>query len=67
MGAEIVTTVTTAISNFATGVASTVVSVFDTVFTSSDGKLSNLAIWGLVMGAIGLGYALIRKFSNKAG
>ena len=67
MGAEIVSTITTAITSFATGVASTFVNVFDTIFVGAEGGLSNLAIWGLVMGAIGVGYALIRKFSNKAG
>ena len=67
MGAEIVSTIVTAVQSFATGVAGTVVDVFNAVFVGAEGGLSNLAIWGLVMGAVGLGYAFIRKFTCKAG
>lgn len=67
MGAEIVTTFTTSLSSLATGLASAIVSTFDTVVTNSEGKLSNLAIWGITFGAIGLGTFLVRKLSKKAG
>lgn len=67
MGAEIITTFTDALSSLASGVASTVVTTFDTVMTNSEGKLSNLAIYGIVTIAVSLGIGLVRKFSAKAG
>ena len=67
MGTSIVSTIVTAVSDFATGVADTVVDVFNAVCVNPEGGLSNLAIWGLVLGAVGLGYALIRKFTSKVG
>ncbi len=67
MGTSIVSTIVTAVKDFATGVAGTVVDVFNAVCVNSEGGLSNLAIWGLVLGAVGLGYAIIRKFTSKVG
>lgn len=67
MGAEIVSTFTTAFTDLCSGVAGGVVDTFNTVFMTTDGKLSNLAIWGIVFGAVGLGLAIIRKFTAKAG
>lgn len=67
MGAEIITTFTEALSSLASGVASTVVSTFDAVMMNSEGKLSNLAIYGIVFLAVSLGIGLVRKFSAKAG
>ena len=66
MGAEIITTFTTALSSLASGVASTVVATFDSVMMTSDGKLSNLAIYGIVFLAVSLGIGLVKKFSSKA-
>ena len=67
MGTSIVSTIVTAVKDFATGVAGTVVDVFNAVCVNPEGGLSNLATWGLVLGAVGLGYALIRKFTSKVG
>lgn len=67
IGTSIVSTVVNAIKDFATGVSGTVVDVFNKVFVNSDGGLSNLAIWGLVLGALGLGFGLIKMFTRKAG
>ena len=67
MGTSIVSTITGAITEFATGVAGTVVEVFNAVCVNEAGGLSNLATWGLVFGAISIGYALIRKFTSKVG
>ena len=67
MGSSIVSTIVTAVKDFATGISSTVVDVFNAVCVNAEGGLSNLAIWGLVLGAVGLGYALIRKFTSKVG
>ena len=65
MGAEIVSTCVEAVKSFATGIADTAVTVFDKVLVNSEGGLSNLAIWGLVLGAIALGTAIVRKFTAK--
>ena len=67
MGAEIVSTFTTSFSTFCSGIAGSIVETFNSVFTTGDGKLSNLAIWGIVFGAVGLGLAIVRKFTAKAG
>lgn len=67
MGSTIVTTFVDAIKGFATGVSETVIEVFNKIFVTTEGGLSNLAVWGLVMGAISLGFALVRIFTRKAG
>ncbi len=67
MGTSIIETFTTALSSLGTGVAETVVNVFDKVFVGAEGGLSNLAIYGIVMGAVALGIGLVHKFTRKAG
>ena len=64
---QIVQTFTTALSDFVSGFGSTVVDLFDTVFTNGEGGLSNLAIYGITFGAIGLVLGLVRAFTRKAG
>ena len=66
MGSQIVSTFTEAFNGITSGIASGVVETFNSVFISGDG-LSNIAIWGLVTGAVALGIGLIRKFTSKAG
>lgn len=66
MGAEIITTFVEALSSLASGLASTVVATFDAVMMTSDGKLSNLAIYGIVFLAVSLGIGIVKKFSGKA-
>lgn len=66
MGAEIITTFTEALSSLASGVASTVVATFDAIMMTTDGKLSNVAIYGIVFLAVSLGIGLVRKFTAKA-
>ena len=67
IGSQIVSTVVETAKGLASGLSSTVVETFNAVFVNAEGGLSNLAIWGLVMGAVGLGYGLIRMFTRKAG
>lgn len=67
MGAEIVQTITTAATNFASGFGSAVVNTFDTILTNGDGGLSNLAIWGLAFGGVALIVGLSKMFTRKAG
>lgn len=65
MGSDIVTTITTAASDFATGFGNAVVNTFNTILTNGDGGLSNLAIWGLVFGGVGLIIGLSKLFTRK--
>ena len=67
MGTEIISTVVDSIKGIASGLASTAVDTFNAIFVGAEGGLSNLAVWGLVMGSVGLGFALLRKFTSKAG
>ena len=67
MGSEIVTTFTDAVKGFASGVAGAIVDTFNAVCVNTEGGLSNLAIWGLVLGAVGIGVGLVRKFTAKVG
>lgn len=71
MGSEIVTTIVEGFTDFVGGIGSAIVDGFNKVFTvtGTDGvtKLSNLAIWGLVFGGIGLGTWLVKKLFAKAG
>lgn len=65
MGSDIVTTITTASSDFATGFGNAVVNTFNTILTNGEGGLSNLAIWGLVFGGVGLIIGLSKLFTRK--
>ena len=67
MGESIVSTVVEAIKGVASGVASTVVDVFNAVCVNSEGGISNLAIWGLVIGSLGIGFGIVRMFTRKVG
>lgn len=67
MGSEIVSTFVEAVKGIASGIAGTFVDVFNAVAVNSEGGLSNLAIWGLVLGAVGLGTFVVRKFTSKVG
>ena len=67
MGAEIVSTFVEAVKGVAGGIAGTIVDTFNAVAVNSEGGLSNLAIWGLVLGAVGLGTFVVRKFTSKVG
>ena len=57
---------TDAFSELGTGIAGGVVDMFDTVFVSSTGGLSNIAIWGVLMAATGLIIGLVNWLKNKA-
>lgn len=65
MGADIITTFTDSLSSLASGVASTVVATFNAIMMTSEGKLSNVAIYGIVFLAVSLGIGLVNKFTAK--
>ena len=67
MGTSIVTTFTESISGLASGVATTVVDVFNAICVNPEGGISNLAIWGIVFGTMGLVVGLTKAFTRKAG
>ena len=64
---DIVQTFVDGFTTFTSGMGAGVVNLFNTVFLNTEGKLSNIAIWGITFGAIGLGTFLLRKFTSKAG
>lgn len=64
---DIVKTFTDALSGFVSGFGTSVVDLFNSVFVTSEGGLSNLAIWGITFGACGLVLGLVRAFTRKAG
>lgn len=56
MATEIITTITGALTGIASGLASTLVSTFNTVFVTAEGKLTEIAIFGLVF--LGIGFSV---------
>lgn len=64
---DIVSTFTTAFTDLTSGLGGGIVDLFNSVFLTSEGKLSNIAIWGITFGAIGLVLGLCRMFTKKAG
>ena len=64
---EIVQTFVDGFTTFTSGMGSGLVNLFNTVFLTAEGKLSNIAIWGITFGAVGLGMFFLKAFSKKAG
>lgn len=64
---NIVETFTTAFTNMASGLGTGVTDLFNNVFVTESGGLSNLAVWGLTLGGVGLALGLVRFFTRKAG
>lgn len=58
MAAEIVTTITTAFTSTATAIGKGVVGLFTDLMSTTDGKLSNLGIFILVMAGVGFAFGL---------
>ena len=67
MAAEIVSVITSAITSFLTAVASNIVTVFNAIAVTSDGKLTDFAIWALVFLGIGFGTTVITAILRKVG
>ena len=63
---EIVSTFTGAFGDLCTGLGGTIVSTFDTVMTTTDGKLSNIAIWGITFMGVSGGLGLIHWLRGLA-
>lgn len=63
---EIVSTFTSSFGDLCSGLASTVVTTFDTVMTTTDGKLSNIAIWGITFMGVAGGLGLINWLRGLA-
>ena len=60
-------TVVEAFKGLASGIASTTVTVFNSLFVNEQGGISNLAIWGLVAMGIAAGFGLVKLFTRKLG
>lgn len=64
---NIVETFTGAFTDMASGLGTGITKLFNDVFVTTEGGLSNIAIWGITFGAIGLCLGLVRMFTRKAG
>ena len=64
-GVEIITTVTDGFTKTLEGTGSGIVSFFETLFQSSDGTATTLAIVALSMMGLGLGVWMIRKLMRR--
>lgn len=67
IGSQIVGTFVEAISGVVSGVTSAVTEGFNNLIVNANGNISNLAIWGLVFGGIGLVVGIVRHFTRKVG
>lgn len=67
VGSQIVSTFVEAISGVVEGVTSAVIDGFNGLIVTEAGNLSNLAVWGLVFGGIGLVVGIVRRFTSKVG
>lgn len=70
MGEQIVTTITSAMSSFASGAASIIVDVFDAIFITGSGEsaaLTNFGTYSLVFLGIGVVTGVIGAIVAKVG
>lgn len=67
VGSQIVSTFVESVSGVVTGVTGAVTEGFNNLIVNSNGQISNLAIWGLVFGGIGLVVGIVRRFTRKVG
>lgn len=69
MGAEIVAAIVEPFAGFGTGLANCVVSMFDAIFKTSDGKLTTVAAVGFAMLGVGLvtglGMFVVKKITGR--
>ena len=63
---NIVETFVDAFSGVTSGLGSTIVSTFDSVMVTSEGKLTNIAVWGLTLAGIAGGIKLITWLRSLA-
>lgn len=67
MGANIIETFVSGFSGLGGGLATAAVEIFDTMFVSAEGGLTNLATWGLIFGGASLIIGLVAWAKKKAG
>lgn len=64
--ATIVGTVVDAFTELTSGLASSIVSTFQTLVMNANGTISTLGIWGLTFISLGFGFGLLKKFTALA-
>ena len=64
---EIVETFLSGVTGLGSGLGTAIVDTFNSVVLTSEGKLSNIAIWGLTFGGMALVIGLAKLFSRKVG
>lgn len=65
MGTEIISTVTDAFSGTLNGTGNGIVSFFETLFRTTEGKITTIGIVGLTMMGLGLGVWIIKKLLHR--
>lgn len=69
MGSEIIAAIIEPFMGFGTGLANCVVSMFDAIFKTADGKLTTIASVGFsMMGVgivVGLGMLVVKKITHR--
>lgn len=64
MAGNIVSTVTSAIGSFVTGIGSSVVDFFNTTVVTAEGELTTFATWSLVFLGVGFGSMIFKWVTN---
>ena len=67
IGSQIVEIFTGTFEGLTAGLTGSLVKAFDALLINSEGGLTNLAIWGIVFGAMSLGIFLVKKLTRKVG
>lgn len=64
--ATIVGTVVDSFTGIVSGIASSVVTTFQSLVMNANGTISTLGIWGLTMLSLGFAFGLVKKFTSLA-
>lgn len=65
MGAEIISTITEAFSGTLNGTGNGIVSFFETLFRTTEGKITTIAVATLTMMGLGLGVWIMKKLLHR--
>lgn len=65
MVSEIITSITTAFTGLLTGLGTGIVTVFDGLVMTSEGKLTSFAMWALAFLGVGLAIAIYKGLLRK--
>lgn len=67
MAAQIISTIVEAFTSLVTGIAGGVVDAFNAIAVTSEGGLTDFAVWALVFAGVGMATAIIAAVTRKVG